>query len=305
MRIGIIGGSGIGERLIDQMDARHFRRVMPETPFGHPSAPIVVGTYKPPLGPPIELAMLKRHGEGHTIPPHKVPSRANIFAMKLLGVTHIVATGAVGSLCEEIRPGEIVVCDQIIDRTVSRPRTFFDSAAVHVEFAEPFCAVTREWLLEAGAKQQFKVHACATYIAMEGPAFSTRAESTMHRNLGGHVVGMTAMPEARLAREAEIAYALVALPTDYDCWKDRPRPPDEQTLLAEILSNVKKVGDAAFALIETALADVSRIAGQPSPAHDALRLAIWSDKNRINKEEVLRLAPLWGRYFGLPAHAVI
>src|SRR5262249_7449393 len=156
--------------------------------------------------------------------PAAVPARANIFALKMLGCTHLVASGATGSLRERIRPGDLVICDQAIDKTDGRPRTFYEHAAVHVEFAEPFCPVMRDWLLsEARTLANIGVQDGGCYVCIEGPAFPTRAESLMHRRWGGDVVGMTMLPEARLAREAEMAYALIALPTDDDCWRPRPR----------------------------------------------------------------------------------
>lgn len=295
IRIGIIGGTGIGEALSQEMPADRTESHHPETPFGRPSAPIVTGQYH---GVPI--ALLQRHGPGHVFNPAAVPSRANIFALKALGCTHIVAFGATGSLRESIRPADLVVCDQLIDKTDGRARTFFENAAVHVEFADPFCPVMRDWLLSTArqALEGTSVHERGTYLCMEGPSFSTRAESHMHRAWGADLVGMTALPEARLAREAEIAYALIALPTDYDCW--RPRPETDQpaaSLIKEIKGHLEQTSTAAFALLRAALRDVSVLCEQPSPAHDALRLAIWSDKNAVNPDEVKRLDALWGRYF--------
>lgn len=300
MLIAIIGGSGLEDRLNSYGLLESSESVDVATPFGKPSAPITIGT-SPKSGE--KLAILKRHGNGHTIPPHRIPWRANIFALKSLGVTHIIATGAVGSLREDINPGELVLCDQLIDRTTgagnrSAERTFFDCAAVHAEFADPCCPVMRKWLQNAASSMKAKVHARGTYVTIDGPSFSSRAESRMHRSMGGDVVGMTALPEARLAREAEIAYALIALPTDYDCWKQRSTPDDEthESLLAEIIGNLQRGADAAASLIEKALGDVSSLS-QPSPAHDALKLAIWTRKELIPKSEIDRLRPIWGRYF--------
>lgn len=302
--IAIIGGSGMEDQLVAHGLLTEARSVEVNTPFGQPSAPITLGRLSSGESD-LSIAVLKRHGVGHTIPPHGVPWRANIFALKSLGVTHIVATGAVGSFRDEINPGagELVLCDQFIDRTTgagnrAQERTFFDNAAVHVEFADPCCPVMRAWLQQAASTGSTRVHARGTYVTIDGPSFSTRAESHMHRAMGGDVVGMTALPEARLAREAEIAYALIALPTDYDCWKDRsgdsPRP--RESLLSEIIGNLKRSTDAATRLIEAALRETS-ILLQPSPAHDALKLAIWTPKDRIPKTEVERLRPLWGRWF--------
>ena len=288
IRIAVIGGSG----LADAFGPEHVESRELDTPFGKPSSPITLhdldGT---------EVLFLKRHGEGHIHNPGAVPYRANIYALKALGVTHIVASGATGSLREELRPGDIVITDQAIDKTSSRARTFYEGAAVHVEFAEPFCPILRSWLIAAGKKlDDITVHESAPYVCMEGPAFSTRAESEMHRAWGADLIGMTLLPEARLAREAEIAYAHIALPTDYDCW--RPREDGEaQALLEEIIGNLQQASENSSRLIKTALSDISALEKTPSPAHDALALAIWSDKAAIPPEEIDRLHVLWGRHF--------
>ncbi|HWE92614.1 MAG TPA: MTAP family purine nucleoside phosphorylase [Tepidisphaeraceae bacterium] len=356
IKIGLIGGSGLGEALGSQeAGTRH----EVQTPFGPPSDAILETNWG---GVPVFV--LSRHGPGHLLNPSQVPYRANIFALKKLGVTHIIASGAVGSLREQFRPRDLVIPDQIIDKTCTRAATFFDYAAVHVEFAEPFCPVLRRILVEAGEEDAgtrgrgdagregeapvvggesaesegrapeavassvapsprplvpasprpplpaFTTHSRGCYVAMEGPAFSTRAESLMHRLWGGDLIGMTAMPEAKLAREAEIPYALVALVTDYDCWrKAAPANPgsaapaaqqaDPAELLKEIIANLRAASDNGIALMRRA---VERIAREPQalaacPARDALTLAIWSDKARIPREQVELLAPLWMRYF--------
>ncbi len=293
LRIGIIGGTGLGEALADGMDADELQTHDLVTPFGTPSAPIVTGCFCD-----VAIALLQRHGEGHVLNPKAIPARANVFALKSLGCTHILASGATGSLREEISPGDLVICDQLIDKTDGRPRTFYERGAVHVEFAEPFCPVMRQWLLHAAKKcNDTTVHERGTYVCMEGPSFSTKAESNLHRQWGGDLIGMTALPEARLAREAEIAYALIALPTDYDAWRPREATTDQASLLDEIIANLNRATQASIELIKAALSDVSILREQPSPAHDALRLAIWSDKSQIDPAQVQRLAVLWGRYF--------
>lgn len=295
IRIGIIAGSGVAEALANGLAARKQRAHNPTTPFGKASALIVTGEFHG-----VSIALLQRHGAGHTLNPSQVPSRANIFALKSLGCTHVVATGAVGSLREHMIPGDLVLCDQVIDRTADRPRTFFDGAAVHVEFADPFCPIMRRWMLHTADRlSSVRLHERGCYVCMDGPAFSSRAESHLHRQWGGDVIGMTALPEARLAREAEMAYVLIALPTDFDCWKPRPAtaPMDGQSLLAEIIGNLRSATAACIDLLTNALRDVSIIANSPSPAHDALRLAIWSDKSRIPSRTIRSLAPLWGCYF--------
>jgi len=293
IKIGIIGGSGLGQAL----GAEVGETVDIQTPFGPPSSPITLADWGISGGGG-QVAILQRHGIGHTLNPSAVQYRANIFAMKSLGVTHILASGATGSLREEIAPGDLLIVDQLIDKTTKRANTFYEHAAVHVEFAEPFCPVMRRWLLDA-AKQLdgVKVHERGTYVVMEGPAFSTKAESNMHRQWGGDLIGMTAMPEARLAREAEIAYAMIAMPTDYDCWK--PHDPDTNpgALLEEIIGNLQRATAANIALMKQALQDTSALANTPSPAHSALALGIWSDKSKIDPAEVKRLDVLWGKYF--------
>jgi len=289
LRIGIIGGSGLGQALGGEQG----QSLILDTPFGSPSSPIVLTQWQG-----VEVAILQRHGPGHIYNPSQVPYRANIFALKQIGVTHIIASGATGSLREEIHPGDLVIADQIIDKTHKRPSTFFDAAAVHVELAQPFCPVMRQWLLEASRKLPAgaRVHDQGTYVCMEGPAFSTRAESLMHRAWGGDLIGMTAMPEARLAREAELPYALIGLPTDYDCWRAHDPAVSQQDLLSEIIGNLNKATQAGIALIKAALSDVSLL-HQPSPAQTALKLAIWSDKTLIPRSEIEKLTPIWGRYF--------
>lgn len=289
MKIGIIGGSGLG----DALGSEAGEAIELDTPFGKPSGPIVQTRWHN-----VDIAIVQRHGEGHVHNPSQVPYRANIFALKSLGVTHIVASGATGSLREHIHPGDVVIADQVIDKTYRRAGTFFENAAVHCEFAEPFCPVMRRWLLNAAPKvESTKIHDSGTYVCMEGPAFSTKAESHMHRAWGGDLIGMTCMPEAKLAREAEIAYALIALPTDFDCWKPHDSDLEQQQLLAEIIGNLQKASTSGIELIKAALTDVSVLASTPSPAHESLKLAIWSDKSKIDSQEIKRLDVLWGRYF--------
>jgi 5'-methylthioadenosine phosphorylase len=290
MKIGIIGGSGLGDAL--GSEAGESREL--DTPFGKPSSAVVLTQWHD-----VDIAIIQRHGDGHTLNPTQVPYRANIYALKELGVTHIIASGATGSLREQIQPGDIVIPDQVIDKTCKRANTFYECATVHVELAEPFCPVMRQWLLEAAkGLGDTQVHDKGTYVCMEGPAFSTKAESHMHRTWGGDLIGMTTMPEAKLAREAEMAYALIALPTDYDCWRPHDSDVPQQDLLAEIIGNLQKASACGIELIKAALTDVAYLEATPSPAHDALKLAIWSDKSKIDPAEIKRLDVLWGRYFG-------
>ncbi len=289
VKIGLIGGSGLGQLLT----GREGERVEVDTPFGRPSAAITETTWDG-----VDLAILPRHGVGHTLNPSEVPYRANIFVLKKLGVTHIIASGATGSLREGIAPGDLVITDQTIDKTYRRANTFYEKAAVHVELAEPMCPVTRAWLLRAAAKLEgIKIHESGTYVVMEGPGFSTRAESHLHRSWGADLIGMTLMPEAKLAREAEIAYAHIGLPTDYDCWKPHEGAGSAQDLLAEIIGNLETAVKNSIELIQAALSDIDELAATPSPSHDALKLAIWSEKTKIPDDEIERLSVLWGRYF--------
>lgn len=287
IRVGIIGGTGLGEAL-GALGTGEQRRV--ETPFGAPSGPVTLTEVD---GVPV--ALLQRHGEGHRLNPTHVPYRANVYALKALGVTHVLASGATGSLREHIRPRDLVVPDQVIDRTWRRAPTFYDDFAGHVELSAPFCGTLRAALLSAAEGVDTTVHAQGTYVCMEGPALSTRAESLMHRAWGGDLIGMTAMPEARLAREAELHYALVALPTDYDAWQPPPPGKDAGELITHIIQNLRAVTASGLALIRAAL---PRIATAPRSCgcDSAMALGIWTDRKHIPREVRARLAPLVGKY---------
>lgn len=288
-RIGIIGGTGLSDALAAQGQGQ-WREI--DTPFGAPSGPILITTWES-----VPVAFLPRHGPGHLLNPSIVPYRANIYALKSLGITHILASGATGSLREEIRPCDLVICDQVIDKTFRRAGTFFDRDVVaHVEFAEPFCPTLRALLCSLTREVPTTVHPRGTYVCMEGPQFSTKAEAHMHRAWGGDLIGMTCMPEAKLAREAEICYALIALPTDYDCWRPHDPGKSRQALLEEIFGNVKKVTDYGITLLRAA---VKRLAGEvdkPCACRQAMEMAIWSDKARIPVDARQRLSLLLGRY---------
>jgi 5'-methylthioadenosine phosphorylase len=275
VKVGVIGGSGLGDALCSG-SAGEPRRV--QTPFGEPSDAIIETNWQG-----IDIALLNRHGPGHLIGPSRVNYRANIYALKAVGCTHVIASGAVGSLREQIKPKDLVIPHQVIDKTYRRVPTFFDeSLAVHVELAYPFCPVLRRHLLSCAPAVKTTVHDGGTYVCMEGPAFSTRAESEMHRHWGGNLIGMTAMPEAKLAREAELAYALVCLPSDYDCWRPHPSQLDKHELLKEIIGNLTEATANAIELIKAAVARFAEIADVPSPAHSALELAIWSDRKHVS-----------------------
>ena len=287
-RVGIIGGTGLGEVLAKEAGGEP---VQMDTPFGPPSSPPIIADWQG-----VTIAFIARHGEGHTLNPSEVPYRANVMALKMLGVSSILASGAVGSLQDHIKPGQIAICDQVIDKTFRRPATFFGEGLVaHVEMADPFCPSLRKVLLAAAEDMDFKVHETATYVCMEGPQFSTRAESAMHRSWGGDLIGMTVMPEAKLAREAELCYALIALPTDYDCWRSGTAKLGGDALLAEILGNLRVASINAIALIRSA---VKRLGSAPSECGcpNALKLALWSDTSSIDPQVRKRLEPLIGRY---------
>jgi len=313
LTVGVIGGTGLGQAFASQ--ARDSIHHEVHTPFGQPSSSILETRIDG-----VRVLFLSRHGPGHVIPPSMIPYRANVFALRKLGCTHVIASGAVGSLRDEFSPRDLVVCDQVIDKTYRRVGTFFDRAAVHVEFADPFCPVLRQLLLDAARSKspanamgeidtlkvnQSTVHDFGCYLTMEGPAFSTRAEALMHRMWGGDLIGMTAMPEAKLAREAELPYALLAMVTDYDCWKPRPAvkegepAPTADSLLAEIRHNLSAATSAAIDLLGSFM---SRVGESPEvrdallttcPAHHALAGAVWSDQSRLDPVEIDRLSLLW------------
>ena len=289
--IGLIGGTGLGQALLAEVRGRE---VEIDTPFGRPSAPIVQGNWEG-----VEVAFLPRHGPGHTICPTAVPYRANIYALKSLGVAHIIGSGATGSLREEFRPGDLVVPDQVIDKTTRRSVSFFDEAGivVHVELAEPFCPVLRKLLLAAAESTTVKVHPGGTYVCVEGPSFSTVAESRMHRAWGGDLVGMTCMPEARLAREAEICYTVIALPTDYDCWRPHDPSMDKGALLNEIIGNLEHATANSVALIRAALRAVAERALPQCACQRSLDLAVWTNRQHIRRETMERFGVLLARRF--------
>ena len=285
--IGVMGGTGLGDALAGQLSAVEFREV--ETPFGKPSGPILLGS----LGTR-RIAFLNRHGEGHKLSPSAVPYAANIFALKQLGVHTVIASGAVGSLRDKIAPGHLVLVHQFIDKTCRRASTFFGKfGAVHCEMADPVCSRLRKTLAHVATGLDVTTHSDGTYVCMEGPQFSTRAESLMHRSWGGDLIGMTALPEAKLAREAQMCYALVALASDYDCWRPHDKSKGKQTLLKEIFSNLKTATDNSLTLIEALLAGEESLVNEDCPCRKSLELAVWTSPNSIDPEEKERLAPLF------------
>ncbi len=279
--LGVIGGSG----LYDLPGLRDVERVALQTPFGEPSDELVCGR----LGA-VRTVFLPRHGRGHRILPSEVNFRANIFAMKQLGVEWLLAVSAVGSLQSEIEPGHLVVPDQLIDRTSRRVSSFFGRGIVaHVQFADPFCPSFSRVVADAARAEQATVHAGGVYLCMEGPQFSTRAESRLHRSWGAAVIGMTMAQEAKLAREAEICLAPLALATDYDCWNEAHGDVTVERILAVMAANA-----------ELARRTVARVAGQ-LPDRDAcgcqsaLQGVIVTDRDVIPPEVRRELAPIIGR----------
>ncbi|MEJ2703842.1 MAG: S-methyl-5'-thioadenosine phosphorylase [Sedimentisphaerales bacterium] len=284
--IGIIGGTGLGDALAERIENAELHDR--DTPFGKPSAAILVGTFGKR-----KIAFLNRHGTGHKLAPSEVPFAANVFALKQLGVHTLLSSGAVGSLREEIAPGHLVVVDQFIDKTHKRTSSFFtDYGAVHCEMTEPTCARLRQILLDTAEDLNVTTHTKGTYVCMEGPQFSTRAESLMHRAWGGDLIGMTAMPEAKLAREAQMCYALVALASDYDCWRPHDQK-DKQTLLQEILGNVQMATDNCLELIKAALTSEHTLAGKDCPCRKSLDLAVWTEPSQISPADKERLKVLF------------
>ncbi|MHC5083540.1 MAG: S-methyl-5'-thioadenosine phosphorylase [Planctomycetota bacterium] len=277
--VGLIGGTGLGDALAKRIQNPQRHQI--QTPFGDPSGDILTGR----LGAH-DIAFISRHGHGHRFNPSKVPYAANIFALKQLGATALIASGAVGSLADHIAPGHLVLVDQFIDKTHRRQNTFFDDTCVaHVELAEPCCSRLRNRIADAAQHIDATTHQEGTYVCMEGPQFSTRAESLMHRAWGGDLIGMTAMPEAKLAREAQMCYALIALPSDYDCWRPHEPGKDKQGLLAEIIGNLNKATDAAVSLVEKVLASDGALCDDNCACRKSLELAVWTAPEAINAEK--------------------
>jgi 5'-methylthioadenosine phosphorylase len=283
-RIGIIGGSGLYH--IEGFTNQKWVKV--STPFGPPSDAFLTGTLAGR-----EVVFLPRHGRGHRILPSELNHRANLWAMKKLGVAWIISVSAVGSLQAKYKPCDIVLPDQFVDRTKqAAAHTFFGRGIVgHIAFADPICEELRHILVQTARSLKARVHDGGAYVNMEGPAFSTRAESLTHHKLGYAVVGMTNLGEAKCAREAEIAYATLAMITDYDCWK-----PDEAHVTVEmVIANLTKNAAAAQAIIAQA---IPQIPAEPGwPCHDALKNAIMTDKKLWPAKTRKALAPILQKYF--------
>jgi len=284
--IGLIGGTGLGESLSGRIKEAKYYDV--RTPFGRPSDQIMAGR----IGTR-RVAFINRHGRGHKLSPSEVPYAANVYALKKLGVHTIIASGAVGSLRQTIKPGELVIVDQFIDKTFRRQSSFFAGfGAVHIEMAKPVCGRLGQSISAVARRNKIKAHEAGTYVCMEGPQFSTRAESMMHRKWGGDLIGMTAMPEAKLAREAQMCYALIAIVSDYDCWRTQKRR-DKQELLREIIGNMERASENCLGLIEAVLAAKVKIAKEDCGCRRSLELAVWTKQNEITAAQKRKAAVLF------------
>lgn len=281
--IGVIGGSGLYE--LEGLEEVNRKKL--ETPFGDPSDEFITGVLDG-----VKMVFLPRHGRGHRLLPSEVNYRANIYGMKKLGVTHLISVSAVGSMKAEIAPGHIVIPDQFIDRTNgARKSSFFGNGIVaHVQFADPVCPELSDTLFKAAGEAGAVVHRGGTYICMEGPAFSTRAESNMYRSFGVSVIGMTNIPEAKLAREAEICYGVIALATDYDCWHESHDDVSVDAILAIISQNVA----TAKAIIKNAVVKIAPERKCSCPS--SMQYAIITDRKAISEQARADLDIIVGKY---------
>lgn len=283
IEIGVIGGSGLYE--MEGLEIREERRV--STPFGEPSDAFVLGELEGR-----SVAFLARHGRGHRLTPSEINFRANLYGMKTLGVERIVSVSAVGSMKHDYEPTHIVVPDQFFDRTRHRPDTFFgDGLVAHVSLADPVCPEMLDLAVEAARDAGATVHRGGTYLCMEGPQFSTRAESHVYRSWGVDVIGMTNLQEARMAREAEICYVTLAMVTDYDCWHEEEEAAHTASILEVLRQNVK-TGQQVVANLIARLPE----RGGEHPCANALAGAIITDPAKIPEETRRRLAPLVDKY---------
>jgi 5'-methylthioadenosine phosphorylase len=281
-KIAFIGGSGLYD--MEGMEGREEVRV--QTPFGEPSDAIVVGEIDG-----VKAAFLPRHGRGHRLSPSEIPVRANIYALKSLGVERVVSVSAVGSLKENIKPLDLVIPDQIIDRTRHRPDTFFgDGIVAHVGFADPFCDELRRITLDAAKNEGAVSHDGGTYVVMEGPQFSTRAESAVYRSWGASVIGMTALPEAKLAREAELCYVTLAFVTDYDVWHDT----EEEVTVEMVIKNLVHNVATAQGIIKWMLPSIPE--NRTCGCQSALENAIITSRDSITSDAQHRLGIFIDKY---------
>ncbi|MGC8837683.1 MAG: S-methyl-5'-thioadenosine phosphorylase [Anaerolineae bacterium] len=280
--LGIIGGTG----LYQLEGLKHLRPLEVETPFGPPSSPIVLGDLEGRT-----VAFLARHGEGHRFLPHEVNYRANLYALKALGVERVVGVTACGSLREEIAPGDFVIPDQLLDFTRRRTATFFgEGVAAHIAFADPYCPDLSRWTADALEAVGARVHRGGTYLIVDGPRFSTRAESRLFQRWGADIIGMTAVPEAQLAREAELCFVSLAHVTDYDCWHEEEEPVTNEMVLRRLRANVAVVRQALPHLVRALPAERRCACGS------ALAMALGTAPEAIPPEARERLRLLLGRY---------
>ncbi len=285
-KIGVIGGSG----LYHMAGMTDVEEVKVQTPFGDPSDAIMVGKVAG-----VSMAFLPRHGRGHRISPTEIPVRANIWALKSLGVEWVISVSAVGSLREHIAPRDLIIPDQLFDRTRSRVNSFYEGGiVVHCTFAEPFCPTLSKLLLETARELgDVKVHEGGTYVCMEGPLFSTKAESNVYRKWGMDIIGMTALPEAKLAREAELCYAVIACATDYDCWHETEESVTVEMVIGNLSANVANAQRILQKVAQRIPADRSGVACE---CPNALATAIITDRTLIPAEVKEKYSLLIGRY---------
>ena len=280
--VGVIGGSG----LYEMEGLEEVREVSLKTPYGYPSDAFITGRLEG-----MKIVFLPRHGKGHRIQPSSLNFRANIMGMKMLGVQWIIGVSAVGSMKESIHPGNMIIPNQFIDRTVGRPNTFFsDGVVCHISFADPVCPTLSGILANAGEEVGATVHREGTYICIEGPQFSTRAESNLYRSWGVDIIGMTNLPEARLAREAEICYATIAFATDYDCWHQEA----EDVSIGEVLRILAQSSKIAKSAIRVAVKHLPR--KRDCLCSTALKYALITGKKLIPEKTKKDLEPIIGKY---------
>lgn len=285
-KVGIIGGTG----LYDLQGIEIIGEERIDTPFGAPSDVLIRAQIAG-----MEVIFLPRHGKGHKFLPHEVNYRANIYALKSLGVTWCISVSACGSLRENIHPGDIAIVDQLIDRTSGRESSFFgDGVIAHVSMADPFCPILRKALIQAveteSSSAGFKIHSSGTYVCISGPQFSTRAESHMYRAWGADIIGMTNLPEAKLAREAEIAYATMALVTDFDCWKNDGEDVDA----VNVIEVLKKNSENAKKVLLRIIPELAKL--EPAEfVSKALDSAVFTDLSKAPEETVKKLGPVLAR----------
>lgn len=281
VKLAVIGGSG----LYAMGDLEKVDEIKVVTPFGDPSDVVTIVNFQG-----TEVAFLPRHSRGHSISPTNIPSRANIYALKTLGVESVVSVSAVGSLREGLRPLDLVIPNQLIDRTRNREDTFFDCGIVaHIGFSDPFCPVLSNTIYECAGTVSERVHLGGTYVVIEGPAFSSRAESNMYRSWGADIIGMTALPEAKLAREAEICYSTLACVTDYDCWHNAEEAVTVEMVIANLQRNIANSQDILRKMIPM-------VSNGDCNCRDALKDSILTQLDRVPSNLRDKMRPIMGKY---------